>query len=89
MAKKKSNNTKAPIVKAVETTKPVENEPIKIVKPIEPKVAPKERVIYSGSEMMQVVSTGLNKHMNRRGKIHNVTCETAQILIDKGYATAL
>lgn len=58
------------------------------VKPKEIKVeAPKAKPPvkrHSGDHMVRFVSNGLSKFMNKAGKIHNVTADHGQLLVDKG-----
>lgn len=79
MAKKQT--TPKATTKKVE---PVKEETKSKVQKIEP--APKRERI-SGDHMVAFVSNGLSRYMNKAGKIHYVTADHAQLLIDKGLGT--
>lgn len=80
MAKKMTTST----AKKAPTTKKVEPKKESKVQKIEP--APKRERI-SGDHMVAFVSNGLSRYMNKAGKIHYVTADHAQLLIDKGLGT--
>lgn len=75
MAQKKTTQSKA------KETPKAKEAPKKVIKKIEP--APKRERI-SGDHMVAFVSNGLSRYMNKAGKIHYVTADHAQLLIDKG-----
>jgi hypothetical protein len=68
--------------------KQTQNKPKEIK--VEPKAvvkAPAKR--HEGDHMVRFLSNGLSRYLNKVNKIHNVTADHGQLLVDKGYGVIL